>query len=182
MVNAVRILVTIVVVWQVLGALATFVRVPERRFGIGSLSVAAYAVVLFGARAAEIFWLAVIPGVIAVLQALLLFEWARHSVRGRRFSYISSTDVPQFVCTDGPFRWVRHPFYTSYLMTLVSVAAMFPNRITVIGAIVGIITFHFAARHEERKFEGSPVAAEYAAYKRRTGRFVPRLGADLRAR
>jgi protein-S-isoprenylcysteine O-methyltransferase Ste14 len=67
-------------------------------------------------------------------------------------------------------------------MTLVSVAAMFPNRITVTGAIIGIIAFNFAARYEERKFEGSPVAAEYAAYKQRTGRFVPRLGAELRAR
>jgi len=35
--------------------------------------------------------------------------------------------------------------------------------------------FEWLARFEEAKFEKSPVAAEYAKYKARTGRLVPRL-------
>ena len=37
-----------------------------------------------------------------------------------------------------------------------------------------------AAWHEERKFARSAVAADYARYKERTGRFLPKLSAMMR--
>jgi protein-S-isoprenylcysteine O-methyltransferase Ste14 len=37
------------------------------------------------------------------------------------------------------------------------------------------VYFWFASTFEERKFARSPVAKEYEEYKRRTGRFFPRI-------
>jgi protein-S-isoprenylcysteine O-methyltransferase Ste14 len=37
------------------------------------------------------------------------------------------------------------------------------------------LCFQWLARFEETKFDRSPVAAEYEAYRQRTGRLLPRL-------
>lgn len=118
----------------------------------------------------------VIPGLMAFVGSLLLFEWARRSVRGKFFSYIYSNDTPQFIWTSGPYEYIRNPFYTSYLLSYIGAAMMFPGAtaFVVVGAM--IVFFFVAARHEERKFQGSPLAAEYEAYRCRTGRFMPRVG------
>ena len=171
---AIKSFVIAIVVVQLLVAVRTFTPVQGRIRGIGSLALVAYLVVLMGAGRADLFLPAAIPGLLGVLGSVALFAWARFTIRGRFFSYINSTDVPQFVCTDGPYCWIRHPFYTSYLLSLLSVTAMFPNVVTAIGSILAIVGFNSAAGFEESKFESSPVAAEYAAYKQRTGRFLPR--------
>ena len=169
-----RILITTVVFIQLFGAILTFTPVRDRkRGGYGTLALLSFAIVLAGARLSELFKPAQYPGIAILAASVLLFLWARITIKGKFFSYISSTDVPQFVCTEGPYRWIRHPFYASYLLTLVAVTLMFPNYITVIATIVAIISFTHAAKFEESKFEGSPVASEYAAYMRRTGRFLP---------
>jgi protein-S-isoprenylcysteine O-methyltransferase Ste14 len=106
--------------------------------------------------------------------SLALFQWASHSISGRFFSFIFSTDVPAFVHTAGPYRYVRNPFYASYLLALIAVAVTRPSLWTAGIAAAMFFYFDMAARFEERKFETSPVRDEYLAYKARTGRFLPR--------
>src|SRR5262245_37311552 len=59
----------------------------------------------------------VIPGLVAFVGSLALFEWTRQSVRGKFFSYIYSNDTPEFLWTSGPYAYIRNPFYTSYLLS-----------------------------------------------------------------
>ena len=116
----------------------------------------------------------VIPGLICFVASFVLFEWARRSVRGRYFSYIYSNDTPEFIWTSGPFAYIRNPFYTSYMLSYIGAAMMFPG-LTAILVVVGMILFFFlAARLEERKFARSPLAREYEKYRQQTGRFIPR--------
>ena len=82
--------------------------------------------------------------------------------------------MPQFLHTRGPYAYVRNPFYLSYLLALVSAALIHPSVLTGAIAIAMYFYFEMAARFEERKFEGSPLRADYAAYKSRTGRFLPK--------
>jgi protein-S-isoprenylcysteine O-methyltransferase Ste14 len=114
-------------------------------------------------------------GVAGLAASLALYEWAKHTIRGRFFSYIFSSDVPDFVCTAGPYAYIRNPFYLSYLVAYASAVAMTPDVVT--GGVLVVMTIYFwsAARFEERKFTVSERADEYEAYRRRTGRFVPRL-------
>ena len=114
-------------------------------------------------------------GVAGLLASLVLFEWARQTVRGRLFSYIFSSDTPEFICTEGPFAYIRNPFYASYLLAMLSTAVMWPSAFRFGLVLAMIVYFTGAAMYEERKFTRSAVATEYAAYKARTGRFLPNL-------
>lgn len=171
----VRTLATAVVLVQAVGAVLTFTPKGERQRGVGVIPLVAYLLVIVGSRRAELFEAAVIPGCIGLASAVGLFLWARLATRGRIFSYIGNTDIPEFICMDGPYRWVRHPFYSSYLLTLVSMAVMFPSATTILGTIAGVLAFTRSAKFEEAKFENSPLAAEYRAYMERSGRFLPGL-------
>ena len=78
--------------------------------------------------------------------------------------------------TSGPYRVVRHPFYTSYLIFWV---AMTLGAWSVWGiAVLVLLTamYTVAARTEEAKFAATPMAGEYAEYRKRAGMFWPKLG------
>jgi protein-S-isoprenylcysteine O-methyltransferase Ste14 len=115
-----------------------------------------------------------IPAAILAVGALALFEWASQSVRGKFFSYLGDSDTPQFVFQEGPFAYIRNPFYASYILTNIAVAALFPNWITAAAAAATFVILNYTAKFEEGKFEASPVADEYREYMSRTGRFFPR--------
>ena len=119
-------------------------------------------------------WLTVV-GVIGLIASLVLFEWARRAVSGRLFSYIFSSDTPQFICMEGPFAYIRNPFYASYLLAMLSTAVMWPSLFRFGLVLAMVLYFTGAAIYEEHKFTRGAVAAEYANYKARTGRFVPKL-------
>ena len=114
---------------------------------------------------------------------LMLFSWwlfwqAIRASRSAQLRLAFDEAGPRGLVTEGPYRLVRHPFYTSYVIfwagwtiAVWSVVAIFPFAILV-------VIYVFAALTEERKFVGTPMAAEYEAYKLRTGFFWPRLGAD----
>src|SRR5262245_50152068 len=117
-----------VFVWQVIGASRTFQRAEGERgsplaelISIGFLAL----VVNDGIEPvnAGLFGIACI----VLLAALMVFEWARRTVRDRYFSWVFSGDTPTFLCMDGPFAYVRNPFYTSYLLTMGSTAVMLPG-------------------------------------------------------
>ena len=116
-----------------------------------------------------------IPGLTGLAGSIALFEWARRSVKGKVFSYIFSNDTPEFLWTSGPYTYIRNPFYASYLLSYFAAAIMFPGVVSLAVVIGMTIYFNLAARLEERKFERSPLAPEYNVYRRRTGRFIPRL-------
>ncbi|MEP7355481.1 MAG: methyltransferase [Acidobacteriota bacterium] len=162
-----------VVLRQLFVAGRTFKRVNS---GLGgSVLAIAFASMLFQIPRTELFTTLVVPGGLLLIASLALFEWAAWTIRGLFFSYIFSNDEPQFICTSGPFAYIRHPFYASYFLTQVGVAIMFPSRITALVALSLLAYFWWAAHFEEQKFERSSRSAEHAEYKRRTGRFLPKL-------
>jgi len=175
----------IVFIWQVIGAGRAFRPTPGARglSWLAQLISLAFFGVLYHRQPIALNPALVAMGWAGLLAALVLFEWARRTIRGRHFSYIFSADTPVFLCTDGPFAYVRNPFYSSYLLSIASVAVMMPSLLR--AAILVAMVFYFtgAAMWEERKFERSPVATEYAIYKSATGRFVPKwLAGPFQAR
>jgi protein-S-isoprenylcysteine O-methyltransferase Ste14 len=138
------------------------------------IGVAAFVILASVARA-RLTATGVGAGLVLLMASLAMFEWAKRSIRGQFFSYIYSDDLPQFLWTQGPYAYVRNPFYDSYLLAYLAAAIMVPGLMT-LGVLVAMsIYFWSAAQFEERKFARSAVAAEYEAYRRRTGRFIPRL-------
>ena len=165
-----------VVLWMMFGAAMIFTRDAGRRDPRG-LGIAASMWATFAARGLANpapLWLQWV-GVVGLLLALALYQWAALSIRGRTFSYAGNDDLPQFVHSSGPYAYIRNPFYLSYLLAEIFTIVMWPTVWGVGVVIVAAIYFQWLARFEEGKFSRSAVAAEYAEYKARTGRLVPRF-------
>jgi protein-S-isoprenylcysteine O-methyltransferase Ste14 len=71
--------------------------------------------------------------------------------------------------------WLRHPFYLSYIAAFLGAAAAFPSLVIAAVSTIGIGLFVYMAFDDERVLLRSPLAADYGAYRRRVGMFVPRV-------
>ena len=108
--------------------------------------------------------------------SLALFWSAVAATRARPLTIVFSGDVPKHLVERGPYRFVRNPFYVSYLLCYLAGLVGTGSWPLAVPVVALAAAFAVAARHEERKFLGSPLAADYRAYMRRTGRFLPRVG------
>jgi protein-S-isoprenylcysteine O-methyltransferase Ste14 len=178
--SATRVLQTlpfVVFFWMMVSAMRIFTRTPgdmgnARGFGVGFTIWGPLAAMQLASRPP--LWVSGV-GVAGLALSFALFQWAAWSIRGRTFSLAGHDDVPQFVHHSGPYEYIRNPFYASYLLAGISTIVMWPSAWGVLIVLLAIAYYEWLARFEEGKFEHSPVAAEYAAYKARTGRLVPRL-------
>lgn len=109
------------------------------------------------------------------LSSLALFWYSYRSVRTSKFSFAFTKDNPELLVTHGPYKYIRHPFYSAYILSYLSLFFLVPD--VVVGALVLAFTFLYirAAKLEEAKFAGSRLAEPYANYKKTTGLLMPRL-------
>src|SRR5579862_3197436 len=73
----------------------------------------------------------------------------------------------------GPYRFVRHPIYCSYLLAAIAGLAASADSVLAPSVIMFFAIYFTAARREERRFALGPLATHYAAYARATGMFLP---------
>lgn len=84
--------------------------------------------------------------------------------------------LPDRLITDGPFRWVRHPFYVGYMLgTAAAPVAIQSVGLTLIALIMMTLVV-LAAFREERVWLASPRAQGYRAYRAKAGMFLPFIG------
>lgn len=112
---------------------------------------------------------------ILLLGSISLYEWARRTIRARKFHIGWSGEVPDTLCASGPYAWVRHPVYLSYMLAFLAMAIAFPRLLTLAILLFNVALYLHAARDDERSMAASELRQAYAAYKERTGMFVPRL-------
>jgi protein-S-isoprenylcysteine O-methyltransferase Ste14 len=117
------------------------------------------------------------PGFLAGLMLLAISQWvfraAVNATARHKLSLAFSGDVPTQLNQSGIYGRVRHPFYLAYTLTWLGavIGTLHPGSVL---ALAVMFTFYLtAALHEERKFLASPLAAEYRAYRGRTGMFFP---------
>jgi Isoprenylcysteine carboxyl methyltransferase (ICMT) family. len=110
-----------------------------------------------------------------VVACLGLFFYCSTLIRKNKLSIVFSEDSPEFHISKGPYSFVRHPFYTSYIFTYVAVAVGLNNVVFSLMAGSMFVTYFFAARYEEKKFEASKLGASYTNYKASTGMFIPKV-------
>jgi len=107
------------------------------------------------------------------LCALGLFWWAIRTNSPRPLSAAFSPDAPQHLVERGPYRFIRHPFYCSYLLTWMAGLAATGQFWLLPSVAIMLIIYLRAARVEEEKFKRSPLAGSYQRYQSRTGLFFP---------
>ncbi len=106
------------------------------------------------------------------LLACGLLYWTLHHL-GKNLTDTVVTRSEATLVTTGPYRWVRHPFYGTVFLLVLSASLVTANWF--IGLISVLLYAFFVLRTplEEQKL-AERFGDEYRAYIQRTGRFVPR--------
>jgi protein-S-isoprenylcysteine O-methyltransferase Ste14 len=117
-------------------------------------------------------WLRV-SGAILVVAGLTILFWAQH-VLGRMFSPNLELLDDHKLITAGPYRWVRHPIYSSFFVFLVGSGIITRNWL--IGLVELAILVNMAIRiGREEKMMLERFGDQYREYMKTTGRLFPRL-------
>lgn len=90
-------------------------------------------------------------------------------------------DAPRSIVTWGAYRYVRHPFYTAFLLALTGIVIGCPHPALLACLAYAVVILHVTALREERRLSRSELGEEYRGYLARTGRFLPRLGGSASA-
>ncbi|MGI9356734.1 MAG: methyltransferase family protein, partial [Rhizobiaceae bacterium] len=83
--------------------------------------------------------------------------------------------LPHGLLKSGPYAYVRHPFYTSYLIQWAGWTIAVWNIWAIVPVISMTVIYWVAARDEENKFLRTDMADEYREFVASTGRFFPKL-------
>lgn len=133
-------------------------------------------------RSHDLHPIAVGAGIALYLLALAVFWWAISAHRAKPLAACFSEDEELHLVQHGPYRFVRHPFYSSYLLAWLAggVATLNPWLLGTFAAM--LILYLVAATGEEKKFATSSLASQYASYCGVTGRFLPKPWKTMNSR
>lgn len=111
-------------------------------------------------------------GIAAIVAGLVLFR-VTHKQLGRNWSVTLETRTEHKLVTDGVYAWVRHPMYSSFLLSAIAQALLLPNWIAgPVGLVAFAILFFYRAGREEALMIDT-FGDAYRDFMRRTARIVP---------
>jgi protein-S-isoprenylcysteine O-methyltransferase Ste14 len=141
--------------------------------------LAPFVVVLFylGILPADlIFKASLAQNVLAVVVSSLSISLISYTLGTHRIPlslWHQNNDAPKQIVTWGAYKYIRHPFYTSFLMALSAVIIAIPSIPTIAIGLYGFIILNMTAAREEKNLSSSQFGSEYVQYKETTGRFLP---------
>jgi len=112
-------------------------------------------------------------GMYALANGLFWWALAAHGKAHPAFAFIRV--APASLTTAGPYRLVRHPIYTAYLLAWCAGAIITAQPWLLLTVAFMGLFYVSAARQEESTFLTGGMAASYQAYRRRTGMFLPKI-------
>lgn len=128
-------------------------------------------------------WPGGVPGAPFVSALGFAFVVAGGLTLGTAFRSLGAFTTPRIelrpdhvLVRSGPYAFVRHPMYTAILLLSVGIALQFLATLLWLDVGAIVVLAYERARREEALFLASPrFGPAYAEYRRRTGRFLPRL-------
>jgi len=134
---------------------------------------------LYGLSLASAGYAPVAVGLLLYGLANWVFWAACRANRERRLSIAFTPDEPMHLMVSRVYRFIRHPFYTSYCLTWLA-GAVAARSFLLLGEFAAMAAIYYcAARFEERKFAQSTFAEAYRTYRKGTGMFGPRIKLSL---
>ncbi|MGC9349559.1 MAG: methyltransferase family protein, partial [Anaerolineae bacterium] len=113
-------------------------------------------------------------GVTALGGGILLL-WLSHHHLGRSFHSLVVSKEDRVLVKTGPYRWIRHPIYTAYLLNYVGGGLLSSNLVlTFVPVTMYAILVGIRMQKEEEMLHGE-FGREYSEYMERTGRLLPRI-------
>lgn len=117
-------------------------------------------------------------GVAFLAAAGALLFWTFRSL-GRNLTDTVVTRRNHTLIITGPYRWMRHPLYTSAALMIPATTLITANWFFLAMGLMVILLLVVRTRKEEANLIAR-FGNEYRNYMRRTGRFFPRLGRPSR--
>jgi protein-S-isoprenylcysteine O-methyltransferase Ste14 len=116
-------------------------------------------------------WLRCLGVGVALVGAVLL-TWTFRSI-GTNITDTVVTRKHHVLITDGPYRWVRHPFYGSVALFVLGIAMMAANWFILLAGVAVLSLLVLRTRKEEENLVAR-FGDAYRVYMDSTGRFFPR--------
>ncbi len=113
-------------------------------------------------------WVGVPLGVMAATLLIVTFRSL-----GTNITDTVVTRARHTLVTDGPYRWVRHPFYVAFALAMAADSLVTANWFLALTGAVAVALIAIRTQTEEQKLI-ERFGDEYRHYMERTGRFIPR--------
>ena len=143
---------------------------------IGFISVVAYAIHPGWISFANLPFPSILRwmGVGIAILGFALLQWAQVTL-GESWSDTPRMMKEQALITSGPYRMIRHPIYTAFLIILGSLLFIASNWLIGL-SLIGMASLEIASRVQyEEKLMTEYFGEQYRAYMKKTGRLMPRL-------
>jgi len=114
----------------------------------------------------------------AVGLASLLLLVASHHALGQNWSGVVQLAKKHDLVTHGPYRYIRHPMYTSLFGTAIACAFLTANAVIAIAALASVTLMYRVRVSDEEAMMLQAFGASYEEHKLKTGRLLPRWGRD----
>jgi len=116
-------------------------------------------------------------GAVTMLAGLLLFRRS-HVDLGESWSVTLELNAEHRLVTNGVYRRVRHPMYSSFLVLGVGQALLVPNWIAGFSGLAAVLLLIAVRLPREEAMMIDQFGDQYRDYRRRTGALVPRAASD----
>lgn len=114
-------------------------------------------------------------GIFSFLASFCLFYFSTRAHGSERPGIAYTLRAPSSLVYSGPYRFVRHPIYTAYILCWIGASLIGPTVGALLLTCAITYLYYKTVIFEEAVIEGSDLALEYQRYKEKTGMFVPRL-------
>jgi len=113
-------------------------------------------------------------GVGFLVAGSLMLVWTFRSL-GKNLTDTVVTREKHTLVVHGPYRWVRHPLYSSAALLITALSLVAANWFFIVAGTVLLCVLIMRTRIEEENLVAR-FGESYRSYMARTGRFVPRIG------
>ena len=105
--------------------------------------------------------------------SIALLIWTLPAL-GRNLTDTVVTRREHTLVTGGPYRWIRHPFYVAMALVTLASALIAANWFIFVSGVAVLSLLALRSRVEEEQL-AARFGDAYLEYRKRTGRFLPRL-------
>jgi protein-S-isoprenylcysteine O-methyltransferase Ste14 len=113
-------------------------------------------------------------GDVLLVAGIVIAIWARRTL-GRNWSANVMQKTGHELIEGGPFRYVRHPIYSGFLLAMIGTTLLIDERRAVLATVIAFLAFWRKYRLEER-FMLELFGENYVAYRARVSALLPRIG------
>lgn len=112
---------------------------------------------------------------LALGYANLPLLWWIEATLGKNFNTTLHVREGHTLVTNGPYRWVRHPMYTSLYILVIAIFLASANWLVGLPGLLSLTLIIFNRLDREEALMLEQFGDAYRAYMQRTGRLFPRL-------